>query len=140
MDYRQMTSPCGLDCFNCIVHLAKNNPEARKQVAGFVNVPEEEAYCDGCRNEGGAIRLFGVKDPCKVWRCLEAKGHEFCYECDEFPCMHLAPMADMADQRPHNLKVMNLCVMKREGVEEWAEKQSQAIRQHYFTHKFDVLD
>ena len=140
MDYRKLTSPCGLDCFNCIVYLAKDNPEIRKGFAQQLNVPEDQAYCKGCRGEGGCIRLFGAKEPCKVWKCVHEKGHEFCFECDEFPCMHLSPMSDMADQRPHNMKVMNLCVMKREGVEAWAEKHSQAIRQHYFTHTFDVLD
>ena len=32
MDYREMTAPCGLDCFNCTFFLAPEDPEAQSQI------------------------------------------------------------------------------------------------------------
>ena len=30
MDYKQMTAPCGLDCFNCPAYLAKDNEKKQE--------------------------------------------------------------------------------------------------------------
>lgn len=36
MDYRHMTAPCGLDCFNCYFYLAtQGDPEALKITKSF---------------------------------------------------------------------------------------------------------
>lgn len=32
MDYREMTAPCGLDCFNCTFFLAPENPDTQAQI------------------------------------------------------------------------------------------------------------
>ena len=33
MDYKQMTAPCGLDCFNCPMYLANENEEMRTAIS-----------------------------------------------------------------------------------------------------------
>ena len=33
MDYKQMTAPCGLDCFNCPLYLAIENNELRTAIS-----------------------------------------------------------------------------------------------------------
>ena len=94
IDYRQMTSPCGLDCFNCPAHLAMEDDEQRARWSEITGKPLDEAFCRGCRNEGGAISLFGRTEPCAVWTCIHGKGHEHCCECTAFPCDNLQPYAD----------------------------------------------
>ena len=39
MDYKQMTAPCGLDCFNCPMYMASQNKEMRKKISEKISVP-----------------------------------------------------------------------------------------------------
>jgi hypothetical protein len=62
----------------------------------------------------------------------------FCSECNEFPCVLLAPIADQAARFPHNMKLYNLCRIKKVGLERWIEEEAEQIRKKYFTGKFVV--
>ena len=33
MDYKQMTAPCGLDCFNCPIYLMTSDKDPRNNIA-----------------------------------------------------------------------------------------------------------
>jgi len=136
MDYRRMTAPCGLDCFNCPVYLAKDNERLRAAVARNLNIPVERVVCRGCREENGTIGFLGMTEPCNVYRCIQKKGLSFCYECSDFPCDYLHPYADKAAERPHNTKVFNLCLIKKMGLESWAETKSRSVRDTYFRGQF----
>ena len=138
MDYQQMTSPCGLDCFNCPVYLANENEELRTLMAKHLNIPFEQAICNGCRNENGTIACLGMTEPCHVYNCIEKKDIKFCYDCSDFPCDRLHPYADKASQRPHNTKVFNLCLIKKIGLESWAKTKAKSVRDTYFNHKFKL--
>jgi len=138
MDYRHLTAPCGLDCFNCLLYLAGRDEEMRKKVAERMKVPPEMAQCRGCRDEGGTIAFVGMTGPCNVYRCITAKGLSLCSECDDFPCDYLHPYADLAAQRPHNTKVFNLCLIKKMGIEAWAEKKAGQVRETYFKGKLSL--
>jgi len=35
VELRELTAPCGLDCFNCVFYLANDNEAARRQVESF---------------------------------------------------------------------------------------------------------
>lgn len=138
MDYRTMTAPCGLDCFNCHVYLANENVNLRAVIAERFGIPEKEAVCQGCRNEGGAIAFLGMSEPCNVYRCIEKKGLDLCCDCADFPCDHLHPYADEASLRPHNTKVFNLCLIKKMGLESWAQDKAKKVRDTYFKGKFKL--
>ena len=138
MDYAQMTAPCGLDCFNCPVYLARGDEQLRAGVARYLEVPPERAVCSGCRNENGTITCLGMTEPCHVYRCVQEKEIQFCSDCSDFPCDHLHPYADMAAERPHNTKVFNLCLIKKMGVESWAETKARNVRDTYFGGKFKL--
>lgn len=140
MDYRQMTAPCGLDCFNCALYLANTDEKLREAAAARLNVPVERAVCQGCRTEGGTITPVGMSGPCHVFRCSGAKGVDFCCDCGEFPCDHLHPYADQAGQKPHNTKVFNLCLIKRMGLEEWAREKAGQVKRDYFKGKLKLSD
>ena len=140
MDYDQMTAPCGLDCFNCHFYLARRDKEAMntvKKLSEEFNIPFEIMLCNGCRNHNGQIPLqkhvFGDAHRCAAYECSQGKGFEYCGDCDEFPCDNLHPYADKASDLPHNIKVFNLCLIKKMGLEEWAKTKASEVRKIYFT-------
>jgi len=138
MDYENMTAPCGLDCFNCLVYLAGENVRLREAIARNMGVPVEQVVCKGCRNEKGTISFLGMTEPCNVYKCIDKKGISFCCDCSDFPCDHLHPYADKASERPHNTKVFNLNLIKKMGVKSWAEKKAKDVRDTYFKGKFKL--
>jgi hypothetical protein len=138
MDYNQMTAPCGLDCFNCPVYLARENEELRAIIARHLGIPLEQAVCEGCRNENGVIDFLDMTEPCSVYKCIEQKNISFCCDCSDFPCDHLHPYADEASNKPHNVKVFNLCLIKKMGLEAWAQAKAKDVRDTYFKGKFKI--
>ena len=147
MDYRQMTAPCGLDCFNCHFFLARQDRSALEIVEGLsqkFQIPVEIMLCRGCRNHNGRIPLqkhvFGEAHRCAAYECSRRKGVEFCGDCDRFPCGHLHPYADKAEELPHNIKVFNLCLINRMGVEKWARSKAAGVRKTYFTQPWTLAE
>lgn len=140
MDYFQMTAPCGLDCFNCQLYLAHENEDARaavKKMSEAYKVPFEIMLCRGCRNHDGKVpllkHLFGASHRCAAYECSKSKGLDFCGDCHEFPCDNLHPYADRSTELPHNMKVFNLCLIKKMGLEHWAASKASEVRETYFT-------
>jgi len=147
MDYREMTAPCGLDCFNCVFFLAPENPDAQAQIEQWsreYDVPLEIMQCRGCRAHDGQIPLhmylFGESHRCAAYECANRKGHHLCGDCKDFPCDHLHPYADKAGELPHNIKVFNLCLIKKMGLEKWAESKAAEVRQVYFTNPWSLAE
>ena len=138
MDYRNMTAPCGLDCFNCPMYMASSNEKLRETIAENLKIPAEKAQCKGCRNENGTIGFIGMKEPCNVYRCTQEKEIDFCSDCPGFPCDYLHPYADMASKVPHNTKVFNLCLIRKMGLEEWAAEKAKSVKDTYFKGKFKL--
>ena len=138
MDYDQMTAPCGLDCFNCPMYLANDNEELRNAISKKQGLPLEKSVCPGCRNAKGTIAFIGMKEPCSVYQCTEKKGIRLCSDCSDFPCDRLHPYADKASSFPHNTKVFNLCLIKKMGLEEWAENKAKSVKDTYFKGKFKL--
>lgn len=138
MDYQTMTAPCGLDCFNCAVYLANSNEQLREAVAERLKLPKEAAVCQGCRHEAGIIAAIGRSKPCYVYQCTQEKGLQFCSECADFPCDYLHPYADQASQKPHNTKVFNLCLIKKMGLEKWAQEKAKDVKATYFAGKLKL--
>jgi hypothetical protein len=140
MDYLKMTAPCGLDCFNCHFFLARADKEAMKTVEKLSakhSIPIDVMLCKGCRCHNGQIPLqkhvFGEGHRCAAYECSKEKGLDFCGDCDQFPCDNLHPYADMASQLPHNIKVFNLCLIKKMGLDNWAQSKASEVRKTYFS-------
>ena len=136
MDYKQMTAPCGLDCFNCPLYLAKDDEELQAKFAQVDGVSAERPYCLGCRNEEGWPDSFEMPKQCNLYECVERRGLEFCFECDRFPCDYLHPYADKADILPHNTKLFNLCLIQKMGLGVWAEEKAMKVKNTYFCSAF----
>ncbi|MBU2549884.1 MAG: DUF3795 domain-containing protein [Proteobacteria bacterium] len=138
MDYFELTAPCGLDCWNCIMYKASQDEALRNNLAPKMGLSPEQAQCRGCRAEGGTIGFLGMTEPCNLFRCISAKGHDFCGDCDDFPCDHIHPYADRADKVPHNTKVFNLCLIKKMGLDDWAANKAKSVKETYFKGKFKL--
>lgn len=60
MDFKQMTAPYGLDCFNCIGYLANEDPKLISVIAEALGISSEQAQnavCKGCRNQRAWFRF-----------------------------------------------------------------------------------
>jgi hypothetical protein len=129
----QLTAPCGLDCFNCQLYEANITEELKQRMARLRHVEPEKISCRGCRIQGGYCLLV---ESCATLECIKKKNVAYCFECNEFPCLKLAPAREGAETFPHNFKLFNLCRMKAIGVERWAEEESRRIRELYYTGRF----
>jgi len=133
-DKRALTAPCGLDCFNCAVHESNLTDELAELIHVQRGVPKEEVACKGCRQEDG--KHYHLPNGCATLDCVKTKGVQLCCDCNDFPCALLAPTADMAGRYPHNIKLYNLCRIKKVGLDSWIENEAGQIRKKYFTGKF----
>ena len=132
----KMTAHCGIPCFHCPIYLASEDPGIRKVVAKTLNIPEEKAKCKGCKPAMGFCIALNEEVQCKIYECATKKNISFCFECQEFPCNRFQPYADNA-QYPHNTKMYQLCMIKKLGVEKWANEEAKKIWDTYRSKPFD---
>lgn len=133
---RNLIAPCGIHCEPCPLYKARTDEKLRQILADKLGAPAEMMSCDGCRpTNGSPMPLRGAV--CPTYTCPRDRGVEFCHECGDFPCRLLHPVAERADTLPHNTKLMSLLVMKRDGVESWAE-QYPLINKRYFEGKIVI--
>ena len=133
---KTLTAPCGLDCFNCELYEENLTEDLAALIHDKLGVNKQDITCKGCRQQDGKHYHLGP-DGCATLDCVKEKGVDFCYDCDDFPCSKLAPTADQANRYPHNMKLYNLCRMKKIGIENWI-KESTDIRKKYFKGKFII--
>ncbi len=151
MDYREMTAPCGIPCFECGAYKAKSNEQVKKFISVNLGMDFDKSECSGCRSRKGIgflseknnvfpegkISLLNDNGQCKIYLCTQEKGIHNCSECSDFPCDHLQPLADRSNMIPHNLKIYNLSLIKKIGLEKWATEKAGKIMVEYKTKKFD---
>jgi len=135
-DKKALVAPCGLDCFNCEIHESNLTDKFAGIFHAKWGVPKEEIACKGCRQQDG--KHFHLPQGCATLDCAKAKDVALCCDCDEFPCALLAPVANHAAQYPHNIKLYNLCRIKKIGLDRWIEEEAKTIRKNYFTKNFVV--
>lgn len=128
MDYSSLTAPCGLPCFACYLYLATEDEAMRHLVSQELGLPREQAVCLGCRNTHG--RPAHLPMSCRVYPCAAEKGVHFCCDCPDFPCDLLHPYFDNA-KLWHNTKVFNLCLIKKLGLEAWAQEKAPSVLETY---------
>ncbi|MEK6196501.1 MAG: DUF3795 domain-containing protein [Deltaproteobacteria bacterium] len=108
-----------------------------EKLSAEYNVPVEVMLCKGCREHNGQIPLqkhvFGDEHRCAAYECSQEKGVKFCRDCEQFPCDNLHPYADMAGEVPHNIKIFNLCLINKMGLEKWVDSKASEVRKVYFT-------
>lgn len=116
MKYRY-DAPCGLYCGACGTVLADKKGSV-KTLAKEWGMKPEQLVCHGCKTETTAVFC---RD-CKFRDCVAAKGIDYCFQCDEFPCGELVSFRN--DKASHHSVVLkNLRRMREIGVEPWLEEQ-----------------
>ena len=136
-DRKALTAPCGLDCFNCEIFEKNLTAEFAGWIHEKTGAALDDIPCKGCRQQNGQHYHLPQKG-CATLNCVKAKGVEFCCDCQDFPCLLLAPLAEKADVYPHNMKVYNLCRIKNIGLERWIEEEAGQIRRKYFKGAFVI--
>ncbi len=131
---KELTAPCGLACFLCDVY-EDNLTEAYAQaIHDKFGVPKKDIPCRGCRRQDG--KHFHLPNGCATLDCVKAREVNFCCDCKDFPCAFLAPTADRATVLPHNIKLYNLCRIRKIGLERWINEEAGQIRTKYFNAPF----
>jgi hypothetical protein len=128
-----LVAPCGAYCGDCPAYQVKDDPSLREVLikkVGWNGVP-----CPGCRQGKGKHQF--VDGTCATYACATERGHDFCFECSEFPCAKLYPAADKSNVVPHNIKMFALCYIKQHGVAKWKEKEPE-VKQKYFRGKMVI--
>jgi len=96
---KELIAVCGLDCGPCDIRKAPNDPEAATRIVawfkkegwlkeneGIAEVVKRDMYCKGCKGD----RSVHWSPDCWILKCcVDDKGHEFCYQCNIFPCDRL---------------------------------------------------
>jgi hypothetical protein len=134
---RKIIAPCGIDCFNCEMFEDNVTEEFQTRFSVIMKIPKERITCKGCTDGNICLILKVQGKNCKTRDCADKKRVNYCFECDVFPCDYLMPIADGANKYPHNIKLFNLCQMKRIGIDTWIEKAGD-IRKTYFTKSFAI--
>lgn len=131
-DMLNLIAPCGLYCGGCPLYRARNDQALAEKLAQRIGVSADRVpICLGCRAQGGRIAVV-VEPVCSTYNCaVNEKGLEFCYQCDEFPCLKLAPCADRAQEIPHNSKVYNLLLLQKLGIEKWLQQGDRLWKQYW---------
>jgi len=129
-----LIAPCGLDCGICELYTCRNDRQLLENLVS-TGIPESSLPCKGCKPLAGKCPLLG--DVCATYSCSSNKGHSFCSECSDFPCMKLAPSSDRANILPHNTKVFNLCTIKRDGIDAFIAK-ARHIKDSYYAGKIVI--
>lgn len=134
---KRIIAPCGIDCFNCELFEENITEELQTRLSEMTKIPQEKITCRGCADGNICLFLEMQGKSCKTADCTKEKEVNYCYECNTFPCEYLMPIADGAAKYPHNIKLYNLCQMKRMGIDAWAEKAGD-IRKTYYTKKMEI--
>ena len=130
----KLIAPCGLDCGVCELYLSRDDEKLMSALLSK-GIPEEVLPCDGCRAIEGRCPV--IHEKCATFECANENRISFCSQCNDFPCMKLAPAADRAEVLPHNIKLFNLCVIQSCGVEKLIERTLE-IKQSYYKGKMEI--
>jgi hypothetical protein len=129
-----MAAPCGIDCGICELYVCKDDINLYNKLIER-GMPKDKLPCAGCRSIEGKCPVIG--DICETYTCVIEHKVEFCYECNEFPCVKLHPAVNRAEILPHNMKVYNLCTIKQSGLEKFIEKSAE-IKKRYYIGKMEI--
>ena len=132
-----LVAPCGLYCRDCVLYKDNISDDLKDAMSNKYEVPLDEVPCRGCRVENGN-HFHLTAGHCATLDCAGEKGVTYCFECGDFPCELLAPLADGAGTYPHNLKVYNLCRMQKLGVEKWVDEEATKTKRAYMHKRFKV--
>lgn len=117
----EIAAVCGLYCGACGIYLAtqSNDTEKLAQYAIRLNQPLEETYCKGCRSN----QKTAWCRECKMIKCAEEKGVDFCGSCNDYPCEMLKNFQSLM---PHRAELWESQARIAEvGAEAWTKEMEK---------------
>jgi len=117
-ELQRYIAPCGLVCYSCPAYtdgpVAQHGRALRRWLEGFgpmaaafsawepalTDYPAFERVlaklsdwgCAGCHSGGCPMA------DCPVGPCVEARGYDWCWQCDDFPCAQVLESAAFGEQ------------------------------------------
>jgi hypothetical protein len=97
----RMIAACGLVWDGCDMMEASTNAELAQRISDWFkrelseDVKPEQIHCAGCR---GDRDVHWSADCWILLCCVDRRGLDFCYECEEFPCGRLEEWAGQNDR------------------------------------------
>ncbi|MBN1189499.1 MAG: DUF3795 domain-containing protein [Dehalococcoidales bacterium] len=127
----QLVTPCGYCCLSCAAYEKSTCTDevVIQKEAERANLPVDKlrGICAGCRAKQGRPHMDIL---CRTYDCcVNEKGLDFCFQCEDFPCLKLAPVSGRADVRRHNTKIYNLLMLKKLGLEEYIRRSPELVLQ-----------
>lgn len=113
-DQKCLVASCGTYCGECECYTCRDSNELKKYLISK-GMDEAKLPCPGCREVKG--ECTALKGTCPTYLCIQEKAVDFCYECNEYPCIKLCPCSDKANILPHNMKLANLCMIEHQGID-----------------------
>lgn len=110
-----MLACCGIDCSECAIYKAANDPEGAVRLAeswragGHPEAKPEWFRCQGCHGD----RSLRWTENCQIASCCDEKGLQNCGECDEFPCSPYEKWAESPEH--HRLAYERLKAMRTQS-------------------------
>ncbi len=95
-------SYCGLNCAKCGLRA--------------------QGECAGCR---GSQQNHWTPD-CHFMRCADERAHEYCFECNDFPCQDIEDFRNDGHDH-HRIAIENLESMREIGLDRWIESQPKVM-------------
>ncbi len=94
---KKVLAACRLFCNECDIYKATDDPEVAQETVDWfkremdINLTVEEIRCSSCKGN----RKTHWSSDCDILNyCVDEKGLEFCYQCEDFPCVKLKNWAD----------------------------------------------
>jgi hypothetical protein len=102
-----LIAPCGMNCRICIGYFGYTMSGKKRKMK-----------CIGCKPRDKSCAF--LKKYCKK---LTKKEFDYCFECSDFPCIHLEKIDKVYRERYNMSMIKNLKDIKQYGIEEFLKEQ-----------------
>lgn len=110
----KLAAPCGLYCGACVDYLVYKK-------------------CHGCGCDCGECAASAHHRQCDIYNCcVKQRGHEACYECEEFPCSMLIQFCYNPVWLHHLPVLENLRRRKTIGTGRWLKEQKRTWSNEWY--------
>lgn len=125
---KDLVGRCGLYCGACGIYRAyKDGGEYLERLADFFKCPPEKVRCEGCQ----VLTPECWGNECKIVKCLNGKGFQFCYECSDYDGHTCQRFEKFSSEYLKEDKVdlrANLARIKAGEVNAWLEESAEKFR------------
>ena len=104
---RFQIAPCGINCGTCRAYLRERNK------------------CSGCMSSSGKSPAYCTRCGIKNCESLSKTTSEFCYGCEDFPCLKLRKIDKRYRTRYETGLINNLESIRKTGIENYLKVEGQ---------------